>query len=1145
MKTRSLFLFSVIVSAFLLLYCSSSEKTTIADQDVTGSSTIKLEEKEMKAAVADGRVDFTIVLHNVAGRPVSGRTVLTLLKIADDGTESSVATASGRFEMSGSSAEQKISLSYPEITKQANLASFLLSYNVDGAGGALHGRKSLYDAVEKIEAVFMSPDKFISGEKARMRLLVRDPATGAPRKNHPFRVILKKDEAEREMASGRTGENGSAEIEGDVESGDEGSGNIQVFVGEGDTAELIEGTITVTRSQKILLTTDKPIYQPGQLMHLRTLALRRPDLRPDAGRSVLVEVLDAKGNKVFKKSLQTDQYGIAYTTFRLASEVIMGRYTIRAAMDDTVTEKAVTVDRYVLPKFKVDFSTERQFYMPGETVNGAVEARYFFGKATAGATVDISAKTFDVELTEFATASGVTDENGHWDFSIELPDYFAGLPLDQGDAYLQFDVTVTDLAEHKEKLSKTAVVSQSPISIQVIPEAGDVVTGIANLFYILTTDPTGAPLETSCAVRSGDSTIDVGTDRMGIGAFEATPAEAEIAIEVTATDEGGREAVKSFSFTPGSTASDGFVLVRTDKSLYKAGETVAIQVLTDASQERVYLDVIQNLRTVLTKTLPVENGKAVWGLDLDEGMTGTIEIYAYVLAKSSNIMRCRKIVWVDPANELTVSTRLDKEVYRPAENTTIEFNVTDAAGAPKPAAIGLQIVDEAVFALTEFRPGLEKTFFNIESEVMKPRYQIKGYSTGAVIDEEQPREDREEVAKVLFSAASGGGAYPIEVNTYRRGLEAAMKVLGAYIDKDVGEILQGLYRLVQDGVITRENYKTWINAHKAGWIDPFGQSYDVFFKDYEVAGDDSGYYDEYYKDYYIVFESRGMDETAGTADDVEVRKSRDELMYAYDRNDRWGGMEDGEAGPPSPNAGPGGEEPADNDNHEQGKSGNAQTPYVRSFFPETLYVNPAVITDGSGRASLSLPLADSITTWRMSMLASSLDGRLGSASAGIRVFQPFFIDIDFPAALTRNDEISAPVAVFNYLEEAQSVRLEIEMHPWFRLDDSAVKTVDLEAGEVTVVYFRIKALNVGLQPFTVYGYGSEMSDAIERRVRVVPDGREVVANFSDRLAGHVSKTITIPEEAIDGASKIFVKLYPGVFAQAVEGLDSMLQVPYG
>ena len=59
------------------------------------------------------------------------------------------------------------------------------------------------------------------------------------------------------------------------------------------------------------------------------------------------------------------------------------------------------------------------------------------------------------------------------------------------------------------------------------------------------------------------------------------------------------------------------------------------------------------------------------------------------------------------------------------------------------------------------------------------------------------------------------------------------------------------------------------------------------------------------------------------------------------------------------------------------------------------------ITDESGKATITVPLADSITTWRVSTLANAATGKLGGSVAGLRVFQDFFADIDFPASLTR------------------------------------------------------------------------------------------------------------------------------------------------
>jgi uncharacterized protein YfaS (alpha-2-macroglobulin family) len=228
-------------------------------------------------------------------------------------------------------------------------------------------------------------------------------------------------------------------------------------------------------------------------------------------------------------------------------------------------------------------------------------------------------------------------------------------------------------------------------------------------------------------------------------------------------------------------------------------------------------------------------------------------------------------------------------------------------------------------------------------------------------------------------------------------------------------------------------------------------------------------------------------------------------------------------------------------------SAGATPPRLRQYFPETMLWLPEMVTDEHGSLHIDFDVADSITTWRMTALASTQDGRLGSNMAPLRVFQDFFIDLDLPVALTVGDEISVPVGVFNYLPNRQTVRLELEQADWFELLDDRVKTMEIGANDISVVYFRVKVEKFGVQPLKVTAWGSQMSDAILKNVRVYPDGKQIHLTQSDRLSQDepIIQTITIPTEAISGTQNLTVKIYPGVVSQVVEGLDSILRMPNG
>ena len=116
------------------------------------------------------------------------------------------------------------------------------------------------------------------------------------------------------------------------------------------------------------------------------------------------------------------------------------------------------------------------------------------------------------------------------------------------------------------------------------------------------------------------------------------------------------------------------------------------------------------------------------------------------------------------------------------------------------------------------------------------------------------------------------------------------------------------------------------------------------------------------------------------------------------------------------------------------------------------------MTDDNGRSrDLDIDLADSITTWRLTASAVSAEGNLGGSQQSIRVFQPFFVDLNMPVSLTRGDEISVPAVVYNYSDKPLSIELELADAPWFERLDSPRQKLELAVDEVRSVNYRIRA----------------------------------------------------------------------------------------
>lgn len=221
------------------------------------------------------------------------------------------------------------------------------------------------------------------------------------------------------------------------------------------------------------------------------------------------------------------------------------------------------------------------------------------------------------------------------------------------------------------------------------------------------------------------------------------------------------------------------------------------------------------------------------------------------------------------------------------------------------------------------------------------------------------------------------------------------------------------------------------------------------------------------------------------------------------------------------------------------------TPRLRQYFPETVYWNPELVTDSRGRARIKVPLADSITTWQFSVLASTEDGRVAFGSAEVLAYQPFFVEHDPPRVLTEGDRIGLPVIVRNYLDSAQSVDLSISPAPWFTIEGAANRKVRVDAGASSRQLFDVRtvaSVDDGAQRVT--GLGDRASDAVEKPVDVHPHGEERIATASALFAGTGTLEVRLPDDVL-GAPRTTLKVYPDLFAHVVESVEGIMQRPHG
>ena len=222
------------------------------------------------------------------------------------------------------------------------------------------------------------------------------------------------------------------------------------------------------------------------------------------------------------------------------------------------------------------------------------------------------------------------------------------------------------------------------------------------------------------------------------------------------------------------------------------------------------------------------------------------------------------------------------------------------------------------------------------------------------------------------------------------------------------------------------------------------------------------------------------------------------------------------------------------------------TPRLREYFPETLVWQPQLETDKQGRAQLKFKLADNITTWKLAVIGSTIDGEIGIAEKEFRAFQPFFAELDPPRTLTEGDEIALPIVLRNYLNKAQTVNLEMKPEKWFTLLGPMRQRTEVAAGDAVRTVFDLRAIaSVKDGKQRVTAIGTQASDAIEKTVSVHPDGEEITQTTSQIFSDASALEINVPAEAIKNSAHAELKIYPNLMTHVLEGIEGILQRPYG
>jgi hypothetical protein len=324
---------------------------TVQEFHAANGEKVPIEEPTASATYVHGILDLTIPYH--ATRAGAGQLEVEVLDPEDHvlaHLDQPVDVAQGQGHW-----RKGIQLAKPLASDELvwHRVRYHFAYS-DGKSSSIEGTQSISQILRTPVIHILGQQSYMAGSQAAVRVIVTDSHDEVISGRGSVRVeLLIPDQKSRLLFTGPLNQRATTEAQFRLPSDTVRGYQLHYLVDTSIGSTEFVQSIRLEDKVSILLTTEKPIYQPGQTIHVRALALDRSNHEAANNHKLTFEVEDSRGNKVFKKLTQTDKFGIASADFGLADEVNLGTYHLRALMGDSEAptnraEVALNVERYIL-----------------------------------------------------------------------------------------------------------------------------------------------------------------------------------------------------------------------------------------------------------------------------------------------------------------------------------------------------------------------------------------------------------------------------------------------------------------------------------------------------------------------------------------------------------------------------------------------------------------------------------------------------------------------------------------------------------------------------------------------------------------------------------------------------------------------------
>ena len=615
---------------------------------------------------------------------------------------------------------------------------YRIGYQLDSADGSSQGVVAVGAvAANLLELRLATPEPVMPGETLAVRVYATNPVTRRRVRGVSLRGTLSYDDPASKRAKppqitvervATTGAGGEAllsfpmpNVPG-LEPTVTVKGTLQDTEGNRSTAT-VDKDLEVDDHAGIEIEMDKPLHKPGEVVHLRALAVDGHG-RPIDKAKLTTTIEDPDSKKLVEEPVVTNRFGIATYDWKTDAHIATGDYTADFSPDDSSDYQGsgriqVSISRYDLPEFAVTASMDKGYYLDGETPVVHLHAAYLFGKSVAGGTVRIARveqgewnpKIRRYEKPQSQEQTAALNASGDADVRLDVKDKFAVLNSEDYRRFedMEYRATVTDASTGRsEPHNFTVRLTRYPVHIYLNQVAANQYEGD---FLVTTSYADGLPAACRIsldwmdkdgahhAASANTNVYGVAKVRLHFPPGIKTESQASYGIRLTARDAEGRISRSDETVYQGEADA---VWIEVAHSLLKPNQP--IEAVIHASRgTTVDLDVVAEAGLLDHERIRMDSDEEPVTIPANGAFHGLVALWAYDFdfggESSYGCYRCGsmyKNVLYPEDRELNIKVSGVQASYTPGAdvNGTLALRSADKGGTA--GIFGISVFDEAV-----------------------------------------------------------------------------------------------------------------------------------------------------------------------------------------------------------------------------------------------------------------------------------------------------------------------------------------------------------------------------------------------------------------------------------------------------------------